>query len=452
MLKYLLATFVLFCSAVVLCADSPRQPNIIFILADDLGYGDLGCYGQKQILTPNLDQMAKEGLRFTQCYAGSTVCAPSRCCLMTGLHTGHARIRGNARVPLEPTDATVAEVLKDAGYTTGLCGKWGLGEPESSGVPNKKGFAYFYGYLNQQHAHNYYPDYLWRNQEKVLLPNVVLNGVATKKAVYSPDLISAEALKFIETNKEKPFFLYYTPTLPHANNEAKNEGMEIPSDKPYSDKPWPQPQKNHAAMITRLDADVGQLFAKLKELKLDENTIVFFTSDNGPHREGGGDPTFFNSSGPLRGIKRAMTEGGIRVPMLVRWPGKIKPGESAFAWAFWDVLPTLAEVGKGKTPEKLDGQSVWPKILGTGEVKPHEFLYWEFHENGSKQAVRMGEWKGIRNRLGGALELYNLASDLNEKDDVAAKNLEVVAKIETYLKTARTDSKDWPLQAPKAKK
>ena len=255
-----------------------RPPNIIFILADDLGYGDVGCYGQKQIHTPNIDRMAKEGLRFTQAYAGSTVCAPSRCCLMTGLHTGHARVRGNALVPLLPEDRTVAELLKAAGYVTGLCGKWGLGEPETTGVPNKKGFDYFFGYLNQHHAHNYYPDYLWKNQEKITLPNEVKNNVSSNKKVYSPDLITKEALGFIESNKDKPFFLYFTPTLPHANNEAKQEGMEMPSDAPYSKESWPQPQKNHAAMITRLDADVGTLLDKLKELKLDDNTIVFFTA------------------------------------------------------------------------------------------------------------------------------------------------------------------------------
>lgn len=444
--------FLLTCIASLLVTPlfaAERKPNVVFILADDLGYGDVGCYGQKQIQTPNIDRMAKEGMRFTQCYAGSTVCAPSRCALMTGLHTGHCRVRGNALVPLLPEDRTVAEVFKAAGYTTGLCGKWGLGEPASTGIPNKKGFDFFFGYLNQHHAHNYYPDYLWKNEEKVTFPNVVANNVASKKLVYSPDEITKEALNFLDANREKPFFLYFTPTLPHANNEAKQEGMEIPSDKPYSEKPWPQAQKNHAAMITRLDADVGKILAKLKELKLEENTLVFFTSDNGPHKEGGGDPTFFNSSGPLRGIKRAMTEGGIRVPMIARWPNKIKPSESDLVWAFWDFLPTVAELVNEKAPANSDGHSILPALLGTGVVQQAEFLYWEFHEQGSKQAVRMGQWKAIRNKLDEPLELYDVVKDIGEKANVAKEHPEIVAKIETYLKTARTDSKEWPLMAGK---
>jgi len=431
-------------------ADSgSARPNIIFILADDLGYGDVGCYGQKVIKTPNVDRLAAEGLRFTQCYAGSTVCAPSRCALMTGLHNGHCRVRGNAQVPLEPSDRTVAELLKAAGYATGLCGKWGLGEAGTTGHPNKKGFDFFLGYLNQTHAHNYFPDYLWKNDDKVSLPNVVEKGVATKRAVYSPDLIVKEAAGFIEANMDRPFFLYFAPTLPHANNEAKKEGMEIPSDAPYTAEAWPQPQKNHAAMITRLDADVGKVLDKLKELKLDDHTIVFFASDNGPHKEGGADPAFFHSSGPLRGYKRSMTEGGIRVPMVVRWPGHVKPGMSDFVWAFWDFLPTAAELAGARAPAGIDGQSVAPVLLGAGAVKPHEFLYWEFHENGSKQAVRTGDWKAIRSRVGGPLELYDLGKDPGEMEDVAAKHPEVVAKVETYLKTARTESKEWPLRAGK---
>ena len=425
------------------------RPNVIFILADDLGYGDVGCYGQKVVKTPRIDRMAAEGLRFTQCYAGSTVCAPSRCALMTGLHTGHCRVRGNAQVPLGPDDRTVAEVLKAAGYATGLCGKWGLGEAGTTGHPNQKGFDYFFGYLNQHHAHNYYPDFLWKNADKVPLPNVVANNVATKKAVYAPDLIAKEALGFIEANRDRPFFLYFAPTLPHANNEAKKEGMEIPSDAPYSAEAWPQAQKNHAAMITRLDADVGRVLDTLRELKLDDNTIVFFSSDNGPHREGGADPTFFHSSGPLRGIKRAMTEGGIRVPMIVRGPGRVKPGTSDAVWAFWDFLPTAAELAGATAPAGLDGRSMAPALLGTGTVKPPEFLYWEFHEGGSKQAVRTGDWKAIRPKLGGPLELYDLARDPGEKQDVAAKHPDVVAKVETYLKAARTESKEWPLRAGK---
>src|SRR6516162_1054573 len=348
-----LGVALLFPTSKLFSADKPSRPNIILILADDLGYGDVGCYGQKRIQTPQIDRLAAEGMRFTQCYAGSTVCAPSRCALMTGLHSGHGTVRGNALVPLAPEDVTVAEVLKEANYATALIGKWGLGEPGSTGIPNRKGFDYFFGYLNQQHAHNYYPDYLWKNQEKVnLAGNVVKNNVATERAQYSHDLFTNQALGFLDSRKrltpDKPFFLYLAYTIPHANNErgrAEGNGMEVPSDAPYSGRPWPQAQKNHAAMITRLDADVGKLLERLKVLGLDEQTIIFFSSDNGPHKEGGADPKFFQSAGALRGHKRDLTEGGIRVPMIVRWPGKIKAGTvSDQVWAFWDFLPTAAEL------------------------------------------------------------------------------------------------------------
>jgi arylsulfatase A-like enzyme len=432
-------------------AEPARPPNVLFILADDLGYSDLGCYGQKQIQTPNLDRLAAAGMRFTQCYAGSTVCAPSRCALMTGKHTGHATIRGNALVPLRPDDVTVAEVLKQAGYTTALIGKWGLGEPNSTGIPNRKGFDFFYGYLNQVHAHNYYPDYLWKNQEKVpLAGNVVKNGVASERSQYSHDLFTREALAFVEEHRSRPFFLYLAYTIPHANNErgkAEGNGMEVPGDAPYSDKPWPQVEKNHAAMITRLDADVGRLVKRLQELGLDENTIVFFSSDNGPHKEGGADPQFFQSSGLLRGFKRDLTDGGTRVPMIVRWPGKIKAGTvSEQVWAFWDFLPTAADLAGARTPPGLDGFSIVPTLLGKGDQKQHEFLYWEFHERGSQQAVRMGDWKAIRARLDEPLVLYNLRTDIGETKNVATKHPEVVARIEAYLKSARTESAQWPLR------
>jgi arylsulfatase A-like enzyme len=438
------------------CAEKPA-PNIIFILADDLGYGDLGCYGQKLIQTPNLDKIAAEGIRFTQAYAGSTVCAPSRCALMTGLHTGHCRVRGNARVPLLPEDVTVAEVLRAAGYRTGIIGKWGLGEPDSTGIPNLQGFDYWFGYLNQHLAHNYYPDYLWRNQEKVFFPgNVVEKNVAVKKAVYSHDQFTEEALKFIEQDRGKPFFLYLAYTIPHANNEAGKNGMEVPSDAPYSDRPWPRQQKNHAAMITRMDADIGKLVRRLQELKLDDNTIIFFSSDNGPHREGGGDPTFFRSSGPLRGIKRDLYEGGVRVPMIVRWPGRVRPGQvSDQIWAFWDFLPTAAELAGCKAPSGIDGISMVPAILGEKAAgrpqQQHSFLYWEFHERGFSQAVRMGDWKYIRRPFDtkSTPELFNLKNDLAETKNLAAENREVVTRIEEILRTARTESKDWPVPAKK---
>jgi len=440
----------------LVCADTPKaaHPNIVFILADDLGYGDLGCYGQKRILTPNLDRMAAEGMRFTQFYAGSTVCAPSRCCLMTGLHTGHGTIRGNATVPLGPQDVTVAKVLKDAGYTTGLVGKWGLGEAGTTGVPNRQGFDYFYGYLNQVHAHNYYPDYLWNNQEKVLIEgNVVKGGVASKRAQYSPDLFTKEALAFVEQNREKPFFLYLAYTIPHANDERgakEGNGMEVPSDAPYSDKPWPQVEKNYAAMVTRLDADVSRLLKRLKELGLDENTIVFFSSDNGPHKEGGSDPKYFDSAGPLRGLKRDLTEGGIREPFIARWPGKVKAGVvTDQVGAFWDFLPTAADLVGAKTPAGLDGVSLTPTLLGVDKQAQHDFLYWEFHERGPQQAVRMGDWKALRLKANGPLQLYDLKTDEGEAHDVAAEHPDVTAKIEAYLKDARTPSATWPIPAGK---
>ncbi len=440
-------------------AQPARRPNIVFILSDDLGYGELGCYGQKMIQTPRIDQMAAEGMKFTDCYAGCTVCAPSRCTLMTGLDTGHCRIRGNAKVPLAPSDVTVAKVLKSAGYQTGIIGKWGLGEAGSTGEPNRQGFDYWFGYLNQAHAHNYFPDYLWRNETKVPLPNVVEHGVATKRVVWSHDLFAKESLEFVEKHKSERFFLYLAFTIPHANDEAAPNGMEIPSDKPYSDRDWPQVEKDKAAMITRMDADVGHLLDKLKELGIDDNTIVFFTSDNGPHHEGGVDPKFFNAGGPLRGIKRDLYEGGIREPMIARWPGHIAPGQTSdFVWAFWDFLPTAAELAGTSAPEKIDGISVAQVLLTPPDEKPttepHKFLYWEFHERGFQQAVRMGQWKAIRTKLGQPLVLYNLSKDIGEKHNVAREHGKIVAEIEAFLKTpeARTDSPDWPVHPPKKQK
>jgi len=433
-----------------------KQPNIIFILADDLGYGDVGCFGQKTIQTPNIDRMAAEGIRFTDHYAGSTVCAPSRCALMTGLHTGHCLVRGNALVPLRPSDVTVAELLKEAGYYTGIIGKWGLGEADSTGIPNRQGFDYWFGYLNQRHAHNYYPRYLWRNEEMIWLKNEVRDvnppgGVATKRVEYSHDLFAKEALDFVKKNKDRPFFLYLAFTIPHANNEAGQEGMEVPSLEPYADKDWPEAQKGHAAMITRMDRDIGRLMAKLSELGLDENTFVFFSSDNGPHKEGGGDPSFFQSSGPLRGYKRALYEGGIRVPAIARWPGKIKAAAlNNHISAFWDFLPTCCELAGVKSPESIDGISMLPTLFGQDRSqKKHEFLYWEFHEQGKKQAVRMGDWKGVRLNVAkdpdSRIELYDLKTDIGEEHNLADEHPEIVAKIENIMKSARTPSENWPL-------
>jgi uncharacterized sulfatase len=435
-----------------------KRPNIVYILADDLGYGDLGCYGQKNIKTPCIDQMAAGGMRFTQHYAGSTVCAPSRSCLMTGLHTGHTRVRGNEGaggecVALQPQDITVAELLKKGGYTTGVIGKWGLGEAGTTGIPNKKGFDYWFGYLNQRHAHNYYPEFLWRNEEKYYLtgnklkePSADGSGVSVRRNQYSHDLFTKEALVFIEHNRSKPFFLYLAYTIPHTNNEAGEKGMEVPDYGIYRDKNWPESEKGRAAMITRMDGDVGKILNLLKKLDIDEDTLVIFTSDNGPHKEGGTNPKFFNSSGRLRGIKRDLYEGGIRVPMVARWLGKIKSGSvSNHISAFWDLLPTCAELAGGSTPKDIDGISMVPTLLGEPEKqKEHKFLYWEFHKQGGKQAVRTGDWKGVRIGNKGKLELYNLKTDISEKHNVAKEHLEIVARIERYLKTARVPSKYFP--------
>lgn len=415
-----------------------EKPNIIFILADDLGYGDLGCYGQKRLRTPNIDRMASEGMRFTDCYAGSTVCAPSRCSLMTGFHTGHCRVRGNKRVPLLPEDLTISEILKDAGYTTGIIGKWGIGEPETTGIPNRKGFDEWFGYLNQRHAHNYYPSVLWKNK-KLYFPEI---------GEYSHDLFTREALTFIKEKKDSPFFLYLAYTIPHANNEmgrAKGDGMEVPTDEPYTNKSWPQVEKNTAAMITRLDTDIGKIMALLKETGLDENTLIIFSSDNGPHNEGGHDHTFFDSNGPLRGFKRDLYEGGIRVPTIARWPGRIKAGTvSNQVWAFWDFLPTAAEIAGAKTPSGIDGKSMLPAFLGKKHVK-RDFLYWEFHERGFKQAIRMGDWKAVRLRWNGPVELYNLSSDIGENNNIADEHPDIVAKVRTIFETERTESEHWPV-------
>jgi arylsulfatase A-like enzyme len=435
-------------------AGETRKPNIIFILADDLGYGDVGCYGQKMIRTPRLDQFARESMRFTQFYSGSTVCAPSRCALMVGKHTGHCTVRGNGKTTLPPTDVTVAALLRRAGYRTGMIGKWGLGDAGTSGVPNLQGFDYFFGYLNHHHAHTYWPDHLFRNKDKVPLSNVERKpNIADKKEVYSPDLVADEALQFLDKNKDGPFFLYLAFTLPHANNERgrdEGNGMEIPSDEPYSKMPWPQPQKNHAAMITRLDRDVGRMLDKLRELGLDDNTIVIFSSDNGPHREGGADPAFFQSSGGLRGFKRSLHEGGVRVPMLVRWPGKIKGGSTNdHVGAFWDFLPTACDLAGVQPPADTDGISFVPTLLGKGAQKQHEYLYWEFHEGGFFQGVRMGDWKAVRKQFGTPLELYNLKTDLAEEHNIAGKHADVIERIEGILRTARTDSPDWPIKKKK---
>jgi arylsulfatase A-like enzyme len=436
-------------------ARAAERPNFIFILADDLGIGDLGRYGQKKISTPRLDQMAREGMRFTQAYAGNTVCAPSRCALMTGKHMGHAQIRGNDRVPLRPEDLTIAEVLRGAGYRTALSGKWGLGEAGSTGIPTRKGFDHFFGYLNQTHAHNHYPDFLWRNEEKITIPGNQVGpeaGVSVKRARYAHDLILDDALSFLRTPREEPFFLYLSFIVPHTNNERKRatgDGMEVPDYGPYTSKDWPISEKGKAAMIHRLDEGVGRVLDELRTLGIDEKTLVIFTSDNGPHKEGGDDfdPEFFDSNGRYRGIKRDLYEGGIRVPAIARWPGTVAAGVvSDQVWAFWDVLPTLADLA-GQPAGGGDGVSI-ASVLKGGPRFDRPPLYWEFHEGpSSKQAVRHGDWKGVRLDPLGPLELYDLSSDPGESGDVADVHPEVVKEIEAILATARTEHPEWPLKS-----
>jgi arylsulfatase A-like enzyme len=420
----------------------PGKPNIIFVLADDLGYGDLSCYGQKKFATPNIDRIAAEGMRFTQVYAGSTVCGPSRCVLMTGLHTGHALVRGN-NIVLRPEDVTVAEVLKQANYVTGAFGKWGLGVEGTTGHPNKQGFDEWFGYLDQIHAHSYYPDHLYKNSEKVALDG----------EQYSHDLIVDTAFKFIKMNKDKPFFLYFSLTIPHASLEVPNDSLKkylgkYPEE-PYSGENYKEqktPRAAFAAMIDRFDQSVGRMMELLKELGIDEDTIVFVTSDNGPHSAGGGDPKFFNSSGPLRGEKRDLYEGGIRVPMIVRWPGKIRRGAvSNQMWAFWDFLPTAAEIAGVRPTRQIDGISMLPALLG-GDQRNHEYLYWEFFRGDFQQAIRFKNWKAIRLERGKPFELYNLDADLGEQNDIAAKHPDVVAQIEKLFKNARSEPADWSMK------
>lgn len=437
------------------------RPNIIFILADDLGYGDVGCYGQKRIQTPNIDRLAKEGMRFTDFYAGSTVCAPSRCVLMTGYHTGHCLIRGNAKDNLRPEDVTLAEVLKSAGYSTALYGKWGLGHEGSTGVPTRQGFDHFFGYLDQGHAHNYYPAFLMQGESRFPLKNEVPegktefgSGVATKKVDYSHDLIFEQAMGYLNSPKSTvgPFFIYLAFTTPHANNEAGKAGMEVPDYGPYAKTDWPEPQKGHAAMISRMDADIGRLLKRLKEMGEEKNTLIFFSSDNGPHREGGNDPDFNDSNGPLKGIKRDLTDGGIRVPFIARWPGKIAAGSmSNFVGGFQDIMPTLSDLtGTSKeVPKDIDGFSILPTLLSEpSKQQQHDYLYWAFYEgNRAGQAVRMGRYKAIEQPKGSPIRLYDLSHDIGEEKDLAAEQPELVAKAKVAMTEANRPSEKWKFPA-----
>ena len=428
-----------------------RKPNIIVIMADDLGYGDLTSYGQKQILTPHLDSLAAGGLRFTQAYAGSTVCAPSRCALFTGQHTGHGLIRGNmptaVDLSLRPDDVSIAEVLKRAGYRTGIFGKWALGQLGSTGYSLDKGFDESVTFFSQTAAHNYYPEHIADGRHPALLKG----NMGTQKTDYAPDYFTQRALNFVKaTPAEQPFFLYWPTTVPHANNEMGRDtgnGMEVPSDAPYSQKPWPQVEKNFAAMVTRMDADFGKLLALLKQTGRDQDTLILFSSDNGPHREGGHDPNFFDSNGPLRGIKRDLYEGGIRVPFIAHWAGKIKPGVSDQPLAFWDLLPTFADIAGQPAPAGIDGLSILPTLLGRGVQRQHEYFYWEFHERGFAQAIRLNQWKGIRKTGQSQIELYDLARDLGETTNLAAAHPDIAKKLLNLMAIARTESKEFPIQA-----
>ncbi|MDO6602881.1 arylsulfatase [Arenibacter palladensis] len=440
-------------------------PNIIYILADDLGYGDLSVYGQKKFQTPNIDKLAAHGMLFTQHYSGSTVCAPSRSALMTGMHTGHTVVRGNygikpeGQFPIPDSTLTIAEVLKKAGYSTGAFGKWGLGYPGSEGDPNNQGFDTFYGYNCQTIGHNYYPYHLWSNQDSIVLPQ----NSGTKKGIYAPSLIHEKTLQFIEENKGGPFFAYVPSIIPHAELVAPEEVLNrfrgkylpekvykgIDEGPKYKIGGYGSQTESHAAfaaMVSILDEQVGEIVQKVNDLGIADNTIIIFTSDNGPHLEGGADPDYFDSNGLLKGYKRDLYEGGIRVPMMVKWPNKIKPGTvTGHVSAFWDVFPTLAEIVGVKETPGLDGISLLPTLLGKStEQKEHEYLYWEFHEKGGRQAVRMGDWKAVKYNVlqnpDARIELYDLSQDTGEANNVAADFPEVVAEMESILERARTPS------------
>ena len=437
-------------------------PNILLIQADDLGYGDLSVYGQSRFETPSLDRLAREGTRFTQYYSGSTVCAPSRAALMTGLHTGHAWVRGNGGqaagdIPLRPEDVTLAEILKDAGYRTALIGKWGLGQPGTTGQPDRQGFDYAFGFLDQRHAHRQFTDHLWRNGERVVVDT----------GDYANDLFTKETAAFIQTDDRRPFFVYLNYTVPHAELRVPEESIapfrgkfpEQPFSNPQADeriggarpgspslgyRSQPAPLAAFAGMITRMDRDIGRLVELLRARGLERQTLILLTSDNGPHQEGGARPPFFKSSGGLRGIKRDLYEGGIRVPMIARWTGTVPAGRvSDHVWTHWDVVPTVADLAGTKPLTGLDGMSMARALRGEPQ-QTHPFLYWEFHERGFQQAVRMDRWKGVRLKAGAPLELYDLEADPAEATNVAASHADVVDKIETYLKTARTESDRWP--------
>lgn len=442
------------CISLMACTQEKQQeqktelskPNIIFIMADDLGYADLGCYGQKLIQTPHIDQLAKEGMRFTQCYSGSSVCAPARSVLMTGMHTGHTRVRGNfglggvrglagieGRVPLQADDVTVAELLQTAGYRTGMIGKWGLGEPNTEGEPNSQGFDEFFGFLNQRRAHSYYPDYIWKNREKGMLTG----NQDGKGTDYTHDLFTNQAVDFIRRNQDDPFFLYIPLCIPHNKYELPDLGM-------YEDKEWDADAKSYAAMISRMDNSIGQIMKTLTETGIDDNTIVFFTSDNGA---AGSTQTWkiFDSNAPLRGIKRDPYEGGIRVPMIVRYPHTIAAGTTSdLPWYFADVLPTLAELTDVSTPEAIDGKSILATLMGEKQDFSERVMYWEFYEQAGWRATRFGEWKAIQHEMHKEvhqpIEIYNLADDIGETNNLAAQEPDKVKEAEHIFSDSHVPS------------
>ena len=462
-LRRLFAPVLALCFAASIYASTP--PNIVFILADDMGYGDAGCYGQKTLTTPHMDRMAAEGMRFTRHYAGCTVCAPSRCVLMTGLHTGHCRVRGNGPGFIPDTDLTVPKMLKSAGYATALAGKYGLGLPLPLDDPKQKGFDHAYGYVATSHAHNCFTDFLVRDGAKTPLRNTIIYGTENKqhegtgvaeakgRVDFAPLLIANDVQQYLDARgkDKKPFFLYYALNLPHANNEAKKDsplghGLECPDYGEYAGKDWPAVEKGFASVMRFVDNEVGAVLAKLKAVGLDDNTIVMFSSDNGPHHEGFHDSEFFHSNGGLKGTKRDMTDGGIRVPLIVRWPGKIKAGiVSEHVSGFQDLMPTLAELSGAELGKGYDGISFAPTLLGQGKQSQHDYLFWNFDEQGGKRAVLKWPWKLIHLNTGeggkGAkgkakpMEtlLYNLDTDRGEEHDLAAKKPELVKELEAMM-------------------
>lgn len=457
----------------------PARPNIILILADDLGIGDLGCYGQQKIHTPHLDQMAKEGIRFTRFYAGTTVCAPSRASLLTGLHTGHTAVRGNKEYepegqhPLPDSAITIAEVMKAAGYATGCFGKWGLGFVGSPGDPLRQGFDRFFGYNCQRQSHNYFPDHLWDNDNLLPLPNT-----REDQEVYAADLIQTKALAFIHENRltgknqRQPFFLYLAYTLPHAALQTpKTDSFFVRYQRAFAEQPntipsWngrgyqPQayPHAAYAAMVSRLDAYVGQVLAALQQAGIDNNTLVLFSSDNGPHHEGGNDPSFFGSSAGSRGMKRDLYEGGIRTPLIARWPGKIgAAGITDVVAAAWDLMPTLSAIALTDSPTPAtDGISLLPALSGK-KIRSNRYFYWEFHEEGGKQALRKGKWKALRLKVNAPrnteMELYDLLNDPGETVNLARRHPVVLKKLTKQMDKAHLPNPDFPLgPEPKSSK